>query len=57
MSKNLSYFHINCRGLSSNWDAFDDPMCHLNNDKFAFDCIGISESYQCICDIWPSIGL
>ena len=33
-----SYFHLNCRGLSKNWDHSDD---------FMFDCIGISEAFQC----------
>ncbi len=35
--KNLrSYFHINCRGISSNWDKFYDLMCDLHTDNFFF---------------------
>ena len=42
----LSYFHINCRGLSANWEAFQNLICELHDDKFAFDLIGISELYK-----------
>ena len=43
----INYFHINCRGLSSNWEIFCDLLCDLNNAKFAFDLIGLSEVYRC----------
>ncbi len=38
----ISYFHLNCRGLSSNWDSFKSLLCELHGDKFNFDVIGIS---------------
>ena len=41
-----SYFHLNCRGLSANWDAFYNLVCDLKNDKFSFDFIGISECFK-----------
>ena len=41
-----SYFHINCRGLSCNWEYFRDLLCILHGDDFAFDFIGISEEYN-----------
>ena len=41
-----SYFHLNCRGLSSNWDAFKSLLCDLHGDKFNFDIIGLSEIFR-----------
>ena len=38
----ISYFHLNCRVLSSNWDAFHELLCDLHGTKFSFDFIGIS---------------
>ena len=46
ISDSISYFHLNCRGLSSNWDSFHDLLCTLNSDKFSFDFIGISEVFK-----------
>ena len=43
----LSYFHLNCRGLSSNWNEFFELMCDLHKNTFSFDFIGISEVYKC----------
>jgi len=40
-------FHLNCRGLSANWDSFHDLICNLSCLSFSFDVIGISEIYQC----------
>jgi hypothetical protein len=42
-----SFFHLNCRGLSSNWDSFCDLLANLHDNTFAFDIIGISEVYDC----------
>ena len=56
MHSTLSYFHINCRGLLSNWDSFYDLMCQLNNDSFLFDCIGISENYRTLSDARLSLN-
>jgi hypothetical protein len=44
MSK--SYFHLNCRSLSSNWESFYDLLCDLHSDTFSFDFIGISEVFR-----------
>ena len=51
----FSYFQLNCRGLSSNWDAFHDLICDLHGTNFSFDFIGISELFQCDKD--PRISL
>ena len=42
-----SYFHLNCRGLSSNWEKFHDLLCQIHSDDFSFDYIGISEVFRC----------
>ncbi len=42
-----SYFHLNCRGLSSNWEVFHELLCNLHSDSFDFDFIGVSEAYRC----------
>lgn len=42
-----SYFHLNCRGLSANWEQFRDLICDLHSDNFSFDFIGISEVFRC----------
>ena len=42
-----SFFHLNCRGLSANWDKLTDLLCDMHNDRFSFDFIGISEAYRC----------
>ena len=41
-----SYFHLNCRGLSSNWDSFKSLLCNLHGETFNFDLIGISEIFR-----------
>ena len=43
----MSYFHLNCRGLSSNWESFYNLICDLHCETFQLDCIGISELYRC----------
>jgi len=43
----ISLFHLNCRGLSANWDSFHDLICNLRCFSFSFNVIGISEIYQC----------
>ena len=42
-----SYFHLNCRGLSSNWESFHELLCELHGDHFSYDVIGVSEVYRC----------
>ena len=42
----LSSFHLNCRSLSSNWDAFHHLLCDLHNKNFSFDLIGVSEVFR-----------
>jgi len=39
----LSRFHLNCRSLSSNWDAFYNLLCDLHNKEFI---IGVSEIFR-----------
>ena len=45
-----SFFHLNCRGLSTNWDNFYELVNSLHNTEFTFDFIGISESFYCEYD-------
>ena len=40
-----SYFHLNCRGLSSNWETFQSLLCDLHGDKFNFDII-VTANFQ-----------
>jgi hypothetical protein len=42
-----SYFHLNCRGLSSNWESFRDLLCDIHGGQFSFDIIGINEVFHC----------
>ena len=46
----LSFFHVNCRGLSANWESFQNLLCSMHGDSFSFDLIGISEIYRCCND-------
>lgn len=50
MKDPLSFFHLNCRGLSANWESFQNLICTLHGDSFSFDVIGISEIYKCCND-------
>lgn len=45
-TKSLSYFHLNCRSLSANWDSFHDLLCEVHNTNFSFDFIGVSEVFR-----------
>lgn len=45
-----TYFHLNCRGLSSSWDSFYELLCNIHNEQFSFDIIGISEVFHCAND-------
>ncbi len=45
-----SYFHINCRRFSNNWERFKNLICELHSDTFSFEYIGLSEAYQCSLD-------
>ena len=54
-SRGQSYFHLNCRGLSSNWELFRELLCDLHGDHFSFDIIGISEVFNCEYDNCISI--
>ena len=42
----LSSFHLKCRSLSSNWDAFHHLLCDLHNNTFTFDLTGVSEFFR-----------
>ena len=42
-----SCFHLNCRGLSNNWDKFTLLLNDLHSETFKFDFIGISEAFNC----------
>ena len=45
-----SYFHLNCRSLSSNWESFQELVSTLHSESFSFDVIGISEVFDCTKD-------
>lgn len=45
-----SFFHLNCRGLSHNWENFETLLSELHNDVFSFDFVGVSEAYRCDMD-------
>ena len=47
----VSYFHLNCRSLSSNWESFYDLICDLHDENFSFDYIGVSEVFKCDKDL------
>ena len=52
----LSCFHLNCRGLSANWESFKNLLCDLHGTSFSFDVIGISEIYICRDDTRTSLA-
>ena len=41
-----TYFHLNCRGLSSNWTSFHELICDMHGDAFSFELIEISERFS-----------
>ena len=45
-----SFFHLNCRGLSHNWENFVSLLNEMHTDTFSFDHIGISEAFRCDMD-------
>ena len=52
----LSFFHLNCRGLSAKWKSFKNLLCDLHGTSFSFDVIGISEIYKCRDDTRTSLA-
>ena len=53
----FSYFHLNCHGLSTNWDSFRDLICQLRGESFAFEILGTSEIFKCIDDTRLSLPI
>ena len=43
----MSFFHLNCRGLSAHWEAFNELIWDIQQDNFTFDFIGITEFSKC----------
>ena len=41
-----SYFHINCRSLSADWQTLTDLLSEMHTDNFSFDFIGLSEVFN-----------
>ena len=41
-----SFFHLNCRGLSANWESFKCLVCDLQSETFMFDFIAIGEIFK-----------
>ena len=48
---NNSYFHLNCRSLSKNWENFTDLIDDVHSDTFSLDFIGLSEVFSCDRDL------
>ena len=46
-SNRNTFFHLNCRGLSANWESFRDLLGDIHGKTFSFDIIGISEVFSC----------
>jgi hypothetical protein len=46
ISNSSSFFHLNCRGLSANWESFKALLCDLQSESFMFDFIAISEIFK-----------
>ena len=42
-----SYFHLNCRSLPANWESFRELISDVNNERFSYDFIGLSEVFKC----------
>ena len=43
---NLSAFCINCQSITANWDNFNSLLLNTTTDTFAFDIIGITETFK-----------
>ena len=43
----VTYFHLNCCGLSAHWEDFKNLLCDMQSDTFSFDFIGVSEVFRC----------
>ena len=43
---NLSAFCINCQSITANWDNFKSLLLNTITDTFAFDIIGITETFK-----------
>ncbi len=50
-----SFFHINCRGISSNWDSFLELLNDMQRNRNLLDFIGISELFNCDNDMRVSL--
>ena len=46
-NKYISYFQLNCRGLSANWDSFRNLICDMHGESFPFGILGISAIFKC----------
>ena len=48
LNGSLSYFQLNCRGLSTNWDSYRNLICDLHGESFAFYILSITEIFKCV---------
>ncbi len=46
-----SYFHLNCRSVSKNWENFKDLIDDLQSEYSSLDFIGLSEVFSCDRDL------
>ena len=42
----ISFFHLNCQGIGAHWENFKSLICDLHGNRFAFDFIGVSETFK-----------
>jgi len=47
----VSYVHLNCRSISSNWESFYDLICSLHYEYVSFDCMDVNEVFNCDKDL------
>ena len=47
MHSSISYFHLNCRGLSSNWKSFRNSFLNFKTLNSLLILFGMSEVYHC----------
>ena len=45
-NKQLSMFCINCRSINANWEALNELIYNMSNERFHFDIIGLTEIFK-----------
>ncbi len=47
LTNTSSFFHLNCRSISANWEGITSLLYDLQGENFSFDYIGMSEVFKC----------